>query len=246
MMTARSQSLEVKNQLYQTYSDLNIFSRKLMLLTNSRSLLIPADIDLNRYGNNSPADSLLWRQNPSLGFAEHQVEISRLEKKLELSQMMPDFSIGYFSQTIFGTQEVNGVTRNFGNGYRFSGIQAGLALPLWLTPYTSRVKAARINEHIARTNADYFSRSAEVNFMNLLEELKKYQSTVEFYEKQAVPEAEIIVEQASRSYKAGALDYLEYVLTLNRALAVRQNYLDAINNYNQTNILIDNSEGKIF
>ena len=47
--------------------------------------------------------------------------------------------------------------------------------------------------------------------------------------KQAVPEAELIIEQATLSYKAGALDYLEYVLTLNRALAIRQNYLDALN-----------------
>ena len=69
---------------------------------------------------------------------------------------------------------------------------------------------------------------------------------MEYYEKQAVPEAELIIEQATLSYKAGALDYLDYVLTLNRALAIKQNYLDALNDCNQTIISIEYITGKIF
>jgi cobalt-zinc-cadmium resistance protein CzcA len=61
-----------------------------------------------------------------------------------------------------------------------------------------------------------------------------------------VPEADLIIQQASRSYKAGALDYLDYVLTLHRALTIKQNYLDALNNYNQTIISIEYITGKIF
>ncbi len=33
---------------------------------------------------------------------------------------------------------------------------------------------------------------------------------------------DLIIEQATLSYKAGALDYLDYVLALDRALAIRQ------------------------
>jgi cobalt-zinc-cadmium resistance protein CzcA len=80
----------------------------------------------------------------------------------------------------------------------------------------------------------------------LLDEYNKYTSTVDFYENQAVPEADLIIEQATLSYKAGALDYLDYVLTLDRALAIKQNYLDAINSYNQTIISIEYITGKIF
>jgi heavy metal efflux system protein len=69
---------------------------------------------------------------------------------------------------------------------------------------------------------------------------------VEYYEKQAVPEAELIIDQATLSYKAGALDYLDYVLTLDRALAIKQNYLEALRSYNQTVISIDFITGKIF
>ena len=72
----------------------------------------------------------------------------------------------------------------------------------------------------------------------------KYSASVDFYEKQAVPEANTIIDQSTRSYKAGALDYLDYVLSLNRAIEIRQNYLDALNNLNLTLINIEYITGK--
>jgi cobalt-zinc-cadmium resistance protein CzcA len=160
--------------------------------------------------------------------------------------MMPDFSIGYFSQTMQGIQEVNGIPRIFGTGDRFTGIQADIAIPLWFLPYTSKTKAAKLKEKVAQINAEYYSKSLSGNYRSLLDEYAKYNKSVEYYEKQAIPEADLIIEQATRSYKAGAMDYLDYVLNLNRALNIKQNYLDALNSYNQTIINIDFIIGKNF
>jgi cobalt-zinc-cadmium resistance protein CzcA len=246
MITARSQCLEIKNQLYQVTADIGIYSRKLMILLNSKTLTKPFDDELRRIDFSLANDSGTVWMNPSLGFMQHKAEVSQIEKKLEVSKLMPDINVGYFSQTIIGNQDIDGVARNFGQGFRFTGFQAGISIPLWFPPYASRAKAAKINETIARNDAEYFNRSIDGNFRTLLDEFNKYSATVDYYEKQAVPEADIIIDQATTSYKAGALDYLEYVLTLNRALAIRQNYLDALNNFNQTIISIDNITGKIF
>ena len=246
MITARSQSLEIKNQLYQVTSDIGISSRKLMILLNSRSPVTPSVKEMLRIDFALNSDSASVEQNPFLGYIKQQVEVSQIAKKLERSQMLPDLNVGYFSQTIIGTQDVNGTPRNFGKDSRFTGVQAGISVPLWFSPYTSRAKAAKINETIARTNAENYSKSISGNYQSLLDEYNKYGSSVDYYEKQAVPEADLIIEQATRSYKAGALDYLNYVLTLNRALAIRQNYLDALNNFNQTIISIEYITGKIF
>jgi cobalt-zinc-cadmium resistance protein CzcA len=80
----------------------------------------------------------------------------------------------------------------------------------------------------------------------LFDEYKKYSGTVDFYEMQAVPEADLIIDQSTSSYKAGALDYLDYVLSLNRALEIKQNYLDALYNFNQTIINIEYITGQTF
>jgi cobalt-zinc-cadmium resistance protein CzcA len=246
MITARSQSLEIKNQLYQVTSDIVVNIRKFMVLLNSASALIPSEQEVHRIDFELYSDSISVDQNPLLGYIKQQVEVSQIEKKLEQSQMWPDLNVGYFSQTIIGTQDVNGIPQNFGKNNRFNGVQAGISVPLWFPPYTSRAKAAKVAENIAQTNAENYAKSISGNYKSLLDEYNKYASSVDFYENQAVPEADMIIEQATLSYKAGALDYLDYVLTLDRALAIKQNYLDALNSFNQTIISIDYITGKIF
>ncbi len=245
MITARSQNLEIKNQLYQVTSDIAICSRKLMILLNSKLPVTPSLTEVHLF-DLALDDSVSVKQNPFLAYRKQQVEVSQIAKNLERSQMMPELNIGYFSQTIIGTQDIDGIPQTFGKDYRFNGIQAGISVPLWFTPYTSRAKAAKINENIARINAEDYAKSISGNFQSLLDEYNKYSSSVDYYEKQAVPEADMIIDQATRSYKAGALDYLDYILSLNRALTIRQNYLEALNNFNQTIIAIEFITGKIY
>jgi len=246
MINARSQSLEVKNQLHQVNADLAIYQQKLQTLLNTSILVIPADTVLKRIGFIPVADSLALANNPSVDYMRQQVKISGFEKKLEKSRMLPDFSVGYFSQSMQGTQEVNGIPRTFGPGDRFNGIQAGIAVPLWVAPYASKSKVARLKELVAQTDAHYFSKSLLGNYHSLLGEYSKFRSSLDYYEQQAIPEANLIIDQATRSYKGGAMDYLDYILNLNRALSIKQNYLDALNNYNQIIINIQSITGKIY
>jgi heavy metal efflux system protein len=246
MITARSQSMEIKNQLHQVSSDIGVSVRSFQTLISNGSYFIPYDTVLRKADIFLTDDTSGIRQNPSLGYLEQQVEVSRREKIVEQSQMLPDLRFGYFNQTIRGTQDVDGVTRTFGTGDRFTGIQAGISVPLWILPYASRAKAARINQSIAASDAEYYSRSLAAMHSSLLDEYRKYSESVDYYEKQALPEANIIIDQSTLSYKAGAMDYLEYVLSLNRALEIKQNYLDALNNLNQTIVSIEYITGKIF
>jgi cobalt-zinc-cadmium resistance protein CzcA len=244
MITARSQSMEIKNQLQQVSSDLVITSRKLQNIMNSGESFLPADALLKPQLLLLLPDSLAVTKNPSLGFVNQQVEVAGVEQKLEQSRALPDLTFGYFSQTMQGTQEVNSVPQTFGPGDRFAGIQAGITVPLWFKPYSAKAKAAGIRQDLARTNAESYSKTLASEYASLLDEYNKYNKSVDFYEKQAIPEADYIIEQSGRSYKAGAMDYLEYILSLNRALSIRQNYLDALSNYMQTIINIEYISGK--
>ena len=244
MITARSQSMEIKNQLQQIQTDKTILMRQLQTLLNTKSQLIPADTILKQidFQQISPENSLA--ENPSLGYANQQVAISHIEKQLEVSRALPDFSIGYFSQTMKGEQEVSGVPRNFGPGDRFNGVQAGISIPLWYSPFAAKIKAAKLKEQVVSIDAEQYSKALESNYQSLIDQYQKYQKSIAYYEKQAIPEANLIISQATQSYKAGALGYLDYVLSLGRALTIRQNYLDELNNCNQTVINIEFLSGK--
>lgn len=246
MITARSQRMEVKNQLYQINADLAIARQKLQSLLNTKRMLNIADTVLRRVDYSDISDSMALLNNPSVGYMKQQVEVSNLEKKVEKSKMLPDLSIGYFSQTMQGTQEINGVPRSFGPADRFTGIQAGISIPLWVTPYVYKVKASRLKELAAQTSADYYAKSVGDNYQTLLGEYTKYSTSLEYYETQALQEANLIIDQATLSYKAGAMDYLDYILSLGRALSIKQAYLETLNNYNQTIINIEFVTGRTF
>ena len=246
MITARTQSLEIKNQLRQVNIDISIYIRNLQTLLNTGQALHPSDTVLRRIDFSQSNDSAVLSSNPLLGYIRQQVEVAKISRQIEGSRMTPDLSIGYFSQTILGTQDVNGTPRTFDAGYRFTGMQAGIAIPLWFGPTVSKIKAAKLQEQVAGANADYYTVSLKSNYSSLLDEYRKYNSSIDYYEEQAIPEANMIIEQSTQSYKAGALDYLDYVINLNRALDIKQNYLETLNNYNQTIINIDYTTGKIY
>ncbi len=246
MISARSQSLEIKNQLQQINADLVIYNQKLQTILNVETTLYPADTVLHRIDYLPTGDKSGLAANPSVSYINQQIEVSRLEKKVESSRALPDLSIGYFSQTIRGDQTINGVPRTFGLGNRFTALQAGIAVPLWFGSNAAKIKAAKLKEKVTQYSAENYSKSLSGNYNSLLGEYTKYNNSLNYYEKQAVPEANLIIDQATKSYKAGAIDYLDYIQSLSRALSIKQNYLDALNNYNQTIVSIEFITGKIY
>jgi cobalt-zinc-cadmium resistance protein CzcA len=246
MITARSQSLEVANQLKQVSADISIYSQKLQTLLNVDFEVSPADTVLQSLSLVLNSDSDPVANNPALNYFRQEIEVSKFERKLESNRILPDITLGWSSQTIQGTQEINGFPRAFGLNDRFNSIQAGISIPLWFSASAAKVKAAKVRQQMNETKAEYYSRSLQGNYRELLQEYTRYQSSVDYYENQAIPEARLIIQQSTKSYKAGALDYLEYVQSLSRALSIRQSYLDAVNNYNQTIIQIEFITGKIF
>ena len=238
-MTARSQALEIQNRSRQASADIVVCKRKLQTLLNTSMAITTADTVLKQIPFTPSAEVLT--QHPSLALAKQEVALANSEKKLERSRMLPDLSIGYMNQTIDGT------LNSSGNAYRrFSGIQAGITLPLWAAPYTAKIKAAGISEAMAQTNSENFSKSLSSSYDQLLQEYATLKSSVDYYEQQAVPEALMIVDQSNLNYKAGSLNYLDYVLSLGRASDIRKNYLEALNGLNQIIIQLQYLTGQFF
>jgi cobalt-zinc-cadmium resistance protein CzcA len=217
-----------------------------MMLLNTDMPLVIADSALTLIQVIEKTDSGGIENNPKMAYMQEQIQVARMQKKVENSRAMPDLSIGWFSQTMKGTQDVNGVPREFGPGDRLTGVQAGISIPLWFAPWVSQSKAAKLRQQAAEINAESYRKSVSDQMKMLENDLKKWSATVSYYEDQAIPEANLIIDQASRSYRAGAMDYNDYILNLNRALTIRHDYLDAMNDLNQTIINLDYISGKEF
>lgn len=243
-MTARTQQSESANRVMETKRDIKIYVGRLQALLNSPEPVLPSVNKLLAMPYRSVPIDEVMTGNPTMRLMRQEVENAKIAQQLEGSRMLPDFRVGISSQTIRGTQDVDGAQRTFGSGNRFNSIQLGVSVPLFYSSSKAKVKAARMQAAKAQTDADNYAKGICRGYLSLMEELQKQRGIIDYYERQAVPEADMIISQSDYSYRQGEIAYSEYIVNVTKALDIKQNYIDAINNYNQTVISLQSAEGK--
>lgn len=242
-MTARSQQMETSNRLREIETDLTTTARSLQVLLNSELPLEPADTLLPRF-DSFPADQTDRRTNPLFALPMLDRDVAASEASLEFHRMLPDITIGFNSQTfVAGVDPRTG--RVFGPADRFSSVRLGLSVPLWFVPFVAKQEAANLRAEAARSRAEYQIRSLEIQLRNLRDEIERFQQSSDFYTSQAVPEAAQIEAQASKSYAAGAMDYLAFVHSIARAGDIRKNALRAQYDLTMSMISLEYYEGLV-
>jgi cobalt-zinc-cadmium resistance protein CzcA len=239
--TAESQVAEIKAMLQQNQSDIEIYQTQLQTLLNLES---PIDITL---GNLKARESsvLLDTQgianNPTLAWFRQQMEVAEREKSVEKSRLLPDLTVGYFNQSLNGpNQDLDGNPVTFTSSDRFTGFQVGIAIPIFgAKSQGSVIKAAELKKQENEARLQAVTNELQGRLRSLIQQYQKFQTSIDYYEQNALPQAELILKQAQKGFENGEIGYVEYIQGLNRALTVRFNYLDILNQYNQTIIQIE-------
>lgn len=242
--TAETQLMEVQNLLAQNKANALIYQSHLQTLMNSKNPILLSETEMNKLPLTVQTDSASISQNPMLAYLKQQLEISNRLKKVETAKVLPDFTVGYFNQSLIGYQNINGADQYFGASKRFSGIQVGIAVPLWFVPQTAKVKAASINQQVVQSNYEQQQSNMQGQYNQAIQEFLKDKNTVEYYEKSALPNAELIIKQADKGFKSGSIGYVEYLQSLKSALAIKSNYLQSLNQYNQSVVTLEFLLGK--
>lgn len=243
MTTAETQSQEVKNMVRQNEANIYMSQKKLQTLLKSDVLVDAANAFGKRILDIDPAASTL-ESNPQLQYSQQQIKITEQEKRVERNRLMPDFTVGYFNQTLIGYQNTTGTDTFYGKSNRFQGFSVGLAIPLWFAPQMARAKAASFMEESTRQSADYFRTTLTSEYEQALRELDKNQASLTYYESSALKNADLILTQARKAYKGGEIGYVEYLQSLRSAITIKTNYLQALNQYNLSVIKVEYLTGK--
>ncbi len=236
-VSAETKVMELRNELKMVNADIAIQEQQLRVLLNDTNEIrfIPAVLDERLIGNTQDVNQV--ENNPSLSYVKQQIEIAEAEKGVENAKLLPDFSIGYFNQSQIGSSLENG---SFAIGSdRFSGIQAGISIPLFAGSYRANIKSAKFKTQIAKTNADYYQTVLQGQFQQQLNEVLKYKEGLSYYKTQAVPQAELIISSTQKSFDNGAIGYIEYFQNINQGLTLKFNYLETLNGYNQAIISLE-------
>lgn len=234
--TAQTQKGQSQNGLLQNQTEINKLHTQLkMLLNTADSLAVQGDFSPKAFNIATNGIS----NNPALQWWQQQQAIAGKQKQVEVAQTLPDITLGYFSQTLIGTQDVSGNPVYYGSDKRFTGLQLGLSVPLWYKPNNARIKAAQAQQNIAQTQYQHAEAELQNQFAQALQQWQQAQNTLQYYNQEALPNAQLILAQAQTAWQSGEIEYIEYLQNLTTALGIRQEALQAVNDYNMAVIAIE-------
>ncbi|UTA69247.1 TolC family protein [Emticicia sp. 21SJ11W-3] len=164
--------------------------------------------------------------NPLLAVVEQQTEVSKMQTNLEKQRLKPDFRLGIINQSI--EHQLNQMV-----------VSGGIGIPIFTKAQKARIEAAQVNEKIAESHL----RQAENQITGQLHVLRlnyeKHRSSLAYYEKYALPQANVLMKNAMRSYQSGEIDYVELVQNNQQAWQIKDDYLLTVLNFNHTIIQIE-------
>ncbi len=172
-------------------------------------------------------------QNLQLQSAEAQISLATATQKLEKAALFPEFSIGYFRQSFTGLEKGNGTGTFYGSELVFSGFSVGIALPIFAGSTLAKSKAAKTQIEIEQRTSELIKNQLETSFSQQEQQLKTAKSLMDYYSTTGLTNAQEINSNAGKSYKNGAISYLEYVSSIETAFKIYRNANESIYQYNQ-------------
>jgi heavy metal efflux system protein len=237
--TAESQLYEVRNLKAQNDADILIFQNQLQTLLNTNEAVTSQGIKLDKKALAITSDSASIANNPALQYFQQQVKVAEAGKSVEKARLMPDLTLGYFNQSLYGTPNYRDASIVASGSNRFQGVMVGVSFPLWAKPQLARIKANEANKNAAQASFELYQKNLQGQYAQAFQEYQKFKNSLEYYEKNALPTADIITQNALKNYQSGNIGYIEFSQGLSRALGIQTNYLTILSQYNQSIINIE-------
>ncbi|MBR9853628.1 MAG: CusA/CzcA family heavy metal efflux RND transporter [Algicola sp.] len=160
-------------------------------------------------------------------FLDNRQAMSNAEKSLEENRLLPDLSLEYFQ----------GTNNNLGTS--LYGIQLGVRIPIFFFGHSSRVKSSKIRTKITEMENTEITVAMNQRYRTLLGQLEQQTKELSYYEEEGGLLSDQILKAATGNFQNGEIDFFQYIQSLENAYDIQLNYLDVLNQYNQTVIAIN-------
>lgn len=226
--TAEAQRGQIAIQLQALHRDEASLQIRFQQLLHSKSKYLPVEMPFKL---EAPVlvDSNAISQHPAISVLVKDKSVSQAQLKLERNKLLPDLLFGFNNMSIYGAGNPN---------QRFASFQVGIGIPLFFSSQKANIKAAKTTLSISENN---YLNGLEIINSSYLQEQQNYQKhleTVNYYEQTGLKNAEIIITTANQQFKNGEINYLNWVMLINQAISIQNEYLMAVNSLNESIINI--------
>lgn len=230
----------LKIQLRQNEADIaETYNLLKAMLNTPEDFTIPTATAYEPLAFSGVPDTAKLNSNPSLQLLYQNVTVAQQNKKVETAQALPDFSIGYFNQSLTGVQSISNQDVYFDRSKRFQGLTAGIAVPLTFMSNASKVKSLELQKQVMQKEADNGKLFLQVQLQNAVTQFNQLTAQYNFYKNSNLNNATVIINTANLNYRSGNIAYMEYLQALQTASDIQLGYLQTINQLNQSVITIN-------
>lgn len=237
---AETQRGQISIQLATLQHDLALWQLRFKVLLNTTT-----DFTVNDSFFKIPApviaDAASLNENPLLKQLQQQQQTELARWKLEKSKLMPDLFASYSNMTIRG---IGADDRLYSLSDRFQSFQVGIGVPIFFGSHSSGISAMKLNHRLSQNNYLLGLQNMQSGYRQAVLQYRKNLQTLNYYESTALINAERIINTATAQFKNGNINYLEWVLLTNNAVAIQSEYLDIAKELNRSIIEINFYTGK--
>lgn len=227
-ITAEARRAEIMARRLRYDAEYRSAMADLALACGTTDVLVPADTMLAPL--DLPRDTVM---SDALSNAlMRRADAADADRSAARAAWWPDITLGYFDQSLQGTQVVNGTEVTYTAADRFNGFTVGLQLPLWFLPTSARANDAALRAAFERERTQWQRSEITLRAQRLRDELQAARRMLDHYRTTALPAAELLAQQARLAWDAGDVDADTYLHALLRSLDVRTAALDAVHHYN--------------
>ncbi|WP_346239572.1 CusA/CzcA family heavy metal efflux RND transporter [Niabella insulamsoli] len=231
-ITAENQQGQIALQLEQILPDITILQQEFSALLNTELLLTPSDYAIKK----TPlfSDTSLMASHPEMKYLAEQFQIAKAATQVERSKLLPELTLGYNVMSMKGMGANN---KHYNGALHFHAVSVGLAIPLFNTSQKATIQAAKINETLASGTFREGLKNFKVAYLSAYQRLLKFENTIAYYNKTALPQAATIIQTANTQFSNGEINFLDWVILINQAIGIQNAYTDAL--WNRNNALTE-------
>jgi cobalt-zinc-cadmium resistance protein CzcA len=145
--------------------------------------------------------------------------------QLEKTRLLPDFSLGYFNQSLQGIPLRNGELAQGSN--RFQGFSAGVQFPIWQKPLRQKIKSAELEVRSKEKNTEAVISQIRSEMEQVQNQIKVQKEVLSYLETSAFPTALLLQKTAFKNFESGNSGILPLQQSLEQSLKTEEQILNA-------------------
>lgn len=225
----------------RSYENVQLALQKWM---NSDEFVTPFEVELPTLELNHPLSDFNPIETPFGQVFEAKRVIGQRNLALTKQGYIPTFSVTLKSQMLIKGFNPYDIQRDRFTEGNFMGFQVGVNVPLFFREQRFKTKAAKIDFQLAKLKQDEALLYLKNDYKSYENEYYKAKNSLDYFTNKGRTMASEMIRISKLMYEKGEISYIEYIQNLNTSVDISLKHLSAINDYNQTIIMLNYLHGK--